>query len=121
MSEAFAIRVLDDGAIGGIADEVIDASVRCERCEAVCCRLQVLLMPGDKVPRWLTDVDEHGLECMARRDDGWCTALDRATMRCSIYAQRPQLCRDVAAGGASCLAERAQWHGGAAHGRDFRG
>lgn len=116
MSGALAIRVVEGGAIGGIADEVLDPRVRCEQCEAVCCRLQVLLMPGDAVPRWLTDVDEYGLEHMAQHDDGWCSALDRDTMRCSIYAARPQLCRDVAAGGASCLAERAGWYGDAAHG-----
>lgn len=115
MSDALAIRVVDGRTIGGVADEVLDASVRCDRCEAVCCRLQVLLMPGDAVPRWLTGVDEHGLEHMARHDDGWCAALDLASMRCSIYATRPQLCRDVAMGGASCLAERAGWYGDATH------
>ncbi|MFC4820349.1 YkgJ family cysteine cluster protein [Dokdonella ginsengisoli] len=97
-----------------VVDEVIDASVRCARCEAVCCRLPVLLMPGDAVPIWATDVDEHGLEHMAQRDDGWCTALDRDTMRCTIYAQRPQVCRDFAMGGAGCLIERAEWYGDAA-------
>ncbi len=65
-------------------------------------------MPGDAVPIWATDVDEHGLEHMAQRDDGWCTALDRDTMRCTIYAQRPQVCRDFAMGGAGCLIERAE-------------
>lgn len=97
-----------------VVDEVLDANVRCGACEAVCCRLQVLLMPGDAVSSWLTDVDEHGLEYMAQRDDGWCTALDRDTFRCTIYAQRPQVCRDFAMGGAGCLVERAEWYGDAA-------
>lgn len=105
MSSALAIEVVD---------EVIDADVRCARCEAVCCRLPVLLMPGDAVPIWATDVDEYGLQHMAQRDDGWCTALDRDTMRCTIYARRPQVCRDFAMGGAGCLIERSEWYGAAA-------
>ncbi|MBO9664087.1 YkgJ family cysteine cluster protein [Dokdonella sp.] len=105
MTTALAIEVVD---------EVIDANVRCTGCEAVCCRLPVLLMPGDAVPLWAIDVDEYGLEHMAQRDDGWCTALDRDTMRCTIYAQRPQVCRDFAMGGAGCLIERAEWYGDAA-------
>jgi Fe-S-cluster containining protein len=28
----------------------------------------------------------------------WCPALDDRTGRCTIYADRPQLCRDYAAG-----------------------
>lgn len=97
-----------------VVDEVIDPSVRCAACEAVCCRLPVLLLPGDAVPIWATDVDEHGLQHMAQRDDGWCTALDRDSMRCTIYAQRPQVCRDFAMGGTGCLIERAEWYGEAA-------
>lgn len=38
----------------------------------------------------------------AQREDGtwnWqCTALDEATGRCTIYEDRPSLCRDYAAG-----------------------
>jgi Fe-S-cluster containining protein len=46
---------------------------------------------------------------MDRLDDGWCAALDRATLRCRIYDQRPLICRELAAGGPDCLAERAHW------------
>lgn len=88
-----------------------EACVDCRRCEAVCCRMTVLLMPDDDVPSWLVACDEHGLEQMAHADDGWCVALDRDTMRCTIYAQRPQICRDFDMGGADCRAERRQWYG----------
>jgi Fe-S-cluster containining protein len=87
----------------------IDPDVQCSSCLACCCRLQVLLLPGDKVPAHFVDEDDFGNRVMARLDDGWCAALDRQTQRCSIYAQRPFLCAEYAMGGAECRAERAAW------------
>ena len=94
--------------------EAVDPTIRCSDCAAVCCRLDVLLLPGDSVPAWLTDRDEHGMELMAKADDGWCVALDRTSMRCTIYARRPFICGDFAMGGASCSDERRDWYGAAA-------
>jgi len=91
--------------------EDIDASIQCSDCEAVCCRLTVLLMPGDVVPAWLTEHDEYGLEHMAQREDGWCVAVDRTSMRCTIYETRPQLCRSFAMGSPGCRDEREGWFG----------
>jgi uncharacterized protein len=82
--------------------------VTCSSCEACCCRLQVLLMPGDDVPARYVDQD-HGLDVMERLDDGWCIALDRNSMRCTIYSQRPLVCREYAMGEADCREERAAW------------
>ncbi len=98
------------------ADDVpgIDPTVDCARCEAICCRLTVVILPGDAVPAGLTTHDDHGLEMMARGEDGWCVALDLDTMRCSIYEQRPQICRKFPMGGPYCRAERAEWRGLAA-------
>lgn len=93
----------------GIAD--IDPTVHCGDCEAVCCRLTVVLLPGDSVPAWFTEHDARGLECMAKADDGWCVALDRTSMRCSIYERRPTICRAFAMGGAYCRDERERWLG----------
>jgi uncharacterized protein len=80
----------------------IDPSIQCSRCEAVCCRLTVYVMADDPTPEYLVDQDEHGMDVMRRLDDGWCTALDRGTMRCTIYALRPQVCRDFDMGGSDC-------------------
>jgi Fe-S-cluster containining protein len=44
---------------------------------------------------------------MRRLDDGWCAALDRNTMLCTIYEKRPLICREFATGSDECLAERA--------------
>lgn len=43
---------------------------------------------------------------MRRLEDGWCAALDRDSMRCTIYAQRPMICREFALGSEDCLEER---------------
>lgn len=76
----------------------------CEQCTACCCRLEVLLTAADRVPAHLTRVDAWGRRTMARGADGWCMALHRDSLRCSIYAWRPALCRDFAMGGADCQA-----------------
>ncbi len=90
-------------------DDWIDPSVQCSACDAVCCRLTVLVMPEDDVPRHLVVRDPHGLEVMAHGEDGWCIALDHQHMRCGIYAQRPGICRKFAMGGGYCRAERATY------------
>jgi uncharacterized protein len=83
--------------------------IACEQCQACCCQLQVILMPHDAPPPHLVEIDEHGLDVMRRLDDGWCVALDRDTLRCTIYEVRPQVCRDFATGSRECRAERDEW------------
>ncbi|SFR93669.1 Putative zinc-or iron-chelating domain-containing protein [Dyella sp. OK004] len=89
--------------------ERVDPSVSCDRCEAVCCRLTVVLMPDDNVPDWLIDRHTHGMETLAKGDDGWCVAVDRNTFRCTIYDQRPGICRKFTTGSPGCRYEREQW------------
>ncbi len=80
----------------------------CASCEACCCRLEVMLMGGDDVPPALTAQDRWGGWVMRRLGDGWCAALDRDTLRCTIYARRPFICREFEVGDYECLEERAQ-------------
>jgi Fe-S-cluster containining protein len=82
------------------------SAVSCATCRACCCRLEVILMGDDDVPESLTEFDRWGGQVMRREDDGWCAALDRATMLCGIYARRPGVCRDYEMGGDDCLIER---------------
>ncbi|MEN8169228.1 MAG: YkgJ family cysteine cluster protein [Pseudomonadota bacterium] len=82
------------------------SQISCEDCDAACCRLQVLLIDDNDIPEGLTEWSSWGGQVMRRRDDGWCTALDRTTMRCTIYAQRPQICRDFEMGSRECIDER---------------
>ena len=53
------------------------ARVRCTSCDAVCCRLTVVLGSDDDVPPHLT-TRLGGLHVMARDEEGWCVALGRA-------------------------------------------
>lgn len=91
--------------------ESIDPAVHCNTCEAVCCRLTVVLMPDDHVPTWLIDRDEHGMETLAKGEDGWCAAVDPNTSGCTIYDERPSICRKFAMGSPSCRDERHKWFG----------
>lgn len=84
----------------------IDPSISCSRCPAKCCRLEVMLITDTGVPQRFIEVDQWGSETMARLDDGWCAALDRESMSCSIYANRPFICREFAMGGPECQDER---------------
>ena len=74
-----------------------------------------MLMGEDDIPVQLTETDAWGGTVMARLEDGWCAALDRKTMLCSIYERRPAICRDFELGGHDCLTERSKvatiaWH-----------
>jgi Fe-S-cluster containining protein len=84
------------------------AAVTCASCRACCCRLEVLLMSEDDVPAQFVTEDRWGGRTMTRLADGWCAALDRATLRCRIYERRPAICRDYDVGGSDCLSERAK-------------
>jgi Fe-S-cluster containining protein len=65
-----------------------------------------MLISDTGVPDRFVVIDEWGGMIMARLEDGWCAALDRNTLLCSIYEQRPLICRDFEMGGYDCLAER---------------
>jgi Fe-S-cluster containining protein len=83
-----------------------DAGIHCDNCAACCCRLEVLLLTDTGVPRYLIATDAWGASVMARREDGWCAALERQTLRCSIYDRRPWICRELEMGGGDCVAAR---------------
>jgi uncharacterized protein len=83
------------------------AQVSCSTCRANCCRLEVLLITDTGVPTKFIEHDQWGGRTMRRLNDGWCAALDRDTMLCTIYEQRPWVCREFATGSDECLVERA--------------
>ncbi len=84
-----------------------EKNVHCSRCDALCCRLTVVLFPEDAIPGHLTERTADGLTIMARDDDGWCVALDGGKMNCGIYATRPTICRKFTMAGPYCLSVRA--------------
>ena len=83
-----------------------DADISCANCEACCCRLEVLLITDTGVPDRYIEIDRWGGMTMARLEDGWCAALDRETMMCTIYDRRPWVCREYEMGADECLSER---------------
>lgn len=80
--------------------------ISCTSCKACCCRLEVMLMGDDDIPVNLTKRDRWGGWIMKRLDDGWCSALNRNTMLCTIYERRPMICRDYQVGDSDCIKER---------------
>lgn len=85
---------------------LIDDSVSCRRCEASCCRLEVMLIGDTGVPDSLISEDNFGSQVMTRLDDGWCAALNRETLLCTIYENRPLICREFEMGAFECIAQR---------------
>lgn len=71
-----------------------DPQVTCVSCEACCCRLEAMLFNDTEVPKKFIETDTSGRKNMARLEDGWCAALDRDTMSCTIYRKRPWICRE---------------------------
>jgi Fe-S-cluster containining protein len=64
----------------------------------------------DDVPEELV-VEHDGIRCLDQHGDGACVALDRETRLCTIYARRPQVCRDFTRGETLCRAtvSRGRW------------
>lgn len=85
------------------------SAARCSACEAVCCRLTVVLQPEDRVPDHLTARSPEGLHVMKRGEDGWCVALNSVHMNCGIYDVRPSVCRRFVMNGPYCKAIRAEY------------
>src|SRR5690606_483173 len=83
-----------------------DPPKTCATCLACCCRLEVMLVTDTGVPDRYIDTDAWGGQVMARLDDGWCAALDRQTLLCTIYDQRPLICREFEMGESECISER---------------
>ena len=63
-------------------------------------------MTDTGVPERFIEQDRWGAMRMARLEDGWCAALSRSSLLCTIYEQRPLVCREFEMGGAECLLEQ---------------
>lgn len=84
----------------------IATELSCSSCQACCCRLEVMLITDTGVPEQFITEDAWGSRVMARLDDGWCAALDRDSMLCRIYENRPLICREFKLGQYECITER---------------
>ena len=66
-------------------------------------------MGDDDIPEASTRQDRWGGWVMRRLDDGWCVALNRQSMLCTIYERRPAVCRDYPVGDSECMGERSRY------------
>lgn len=82
----------------------------CDGCGACCCLIVEVPEPGD-IPKHLLAY-QQGKTWMRREGGGRCAALDTATRRCTIYAQRPPDCRNFDLGGIHCLVVRQAFFSG---------
>jgi Fe-S-cluster containining protein len=88
-------------------DNIPKTEITCSSCQACCCRLEVMVITDTGVPEMHISYDKWGAETMLRLDDGWCSALDRNTYMCTIYENRPLICREFEMGSHECKNERA--------------
>lgn len=88
--------------------DTLNTSIKCSDCKALCCRLEVQLIDDadEQVPEHFTEQVDNLYYVMKRGEDGWCDALDRKTMLCTIYERRPFICREYQAGDYDCVNER---------------
>ena len=87
-------------------DNTSKTEVTCSNCQACCCRLEVIIITDTGVPDEHIALDKWGGETMLRLEDGWCSALDRETFMCSIYKNRPWICREFEMGSYECRNEQ---------------
>ena len=73
----------------------------CAGCGRCCHQVVGLIAGVDVVPESMVVVHD-GERCMEQRGDGACVALDAVTKLCTIYATRPQVCRDFERGSELC-------------------
>jgi len=90
---------------------ISEPEVTCTTCKACCCRLEVMVITDTGVPPQYLSVDKWGGETMKRLSDGWCSALDRETFMCTIYENRPWICREFEMGSYECKDERTEFMG----------
>jgi Fe-S-cluster containining protein len=86
-------------------NDTLASKVSCSNCKACCCRLEVMIISDTGVPEEFIARDSYGGETMKRLADGWCAALDRETYLCTIYENRPWICREFEMGSYKCVEE----------------
>ncbi|KZM42127.1 hypothetical protein OA92_13025 [Marinomonas sp. SBI22] len=83
--------------------------VNCSNCHASCCHYEVMLISETGVPERHITENEYGVEVMLRLEDGWCSAMDRHTHMCTIYENRPWVCREFEMASQDCKSARHQY------------
>jgi len=73
-------------------EKVVDCQSRLPKCRALCCTLQFALT-REEVKKGHIKYDPKRPYFIARDPDGYCPHLDRDSLRCTIWEDRPMRCR----------------------------
>jgi len=96
------VRRTDNETDSTAQEDRVDCEDRLHICKAACCALAY--------PLSVSDINNGMRWCLARpfmnarEADGYCIHLDRDTFRCTIYDQRPLVCRKY-----NCRDDRRIW------------
>jgi len=75
----------------GLPDAVIDCRRRIRECRAACCTLTFALTRDEAQKRIIRHNPEKPF-FISRNTDGYCTHLDRNSMECTVWNDRPLRC-----------------------------
>lgn len=89
---------IEQGADGAWLQFDCDCLDALPYCHAQCCSLKGILLSSDeeeeRIPaKFLIENTNYQVMEMKRSCDGYCSALNRDTRRCTIYEDRPSTCR----------------------------
>jgi Fe-S-cluster containining protein len=83
--------------------EPVDCAARMNVCQAVCCRLKFALSQ-DEIERGHVKWDIGHPYVIRQDSSGYCSHNDCASRSCTIYEERPRLCREY-----SCRNDKRIW------------
>jgi Fe-S-cluster containining protein len=76
----------------GLPDAIVPCEANIRSCKARCCTLQFALT-REEVEKKLFKHNPSRPFFIARDRDGYCPHLDRGTLQCTVWSQRPLRCR----------------------------
>ena len=74
-------------------DVILDCEGRQPHCKAACCTFYPVALTEEEVRRGELLWDLAAPYTLPRAEDGTCANLDRETLRCLVWADRPLACR----------------------------
>ncbi|MEW6002605.1 MAG: YkgJ family cysteine cluster protein [Nitrospirota bacterium] len=93
------LRMMELGMFAVYGDEdnteetvLFDPGERKEICRAVCCSF-VFALTKEEVKKGIIKWDPKRPYFIARDEDGYCPHLDRKTLKCMIWEDRPKRCQ----------------------------
>ena len=76
----------------GLPDACLDCETNLKWCRAICCTFQFALTK-EEVQKGHLKYNPSRPFFIARDTDGYCPHLERGTMRCTVWSERPLRCR----------------------------